>query len=143
MAGDYFGYSVAVSGSTVLVGAQGKDGCFDAMGSAYVFGRVPPHTLPGDANHDGKVDGGDLAVWQQNYDPLGVGNNTCEMGDFNENGRIDGGDLAIWQQNYDPLGTGGGVIPDPGIKAAVPEPTTLSLLSAIALLLFRPSLRRR
>ncbi len=27
--------------------------------------------LLGDINGDGKVDGGDLALWQQNYDPLG------------------------------------------------------------------------
>ena len=29
--------------------------------------------LPGDANGNWKVDGSDLALWQQNYDPIGPG----------------------------------------------------------------------
>ena len=29
--------------------------------------------IPGDATGEGKVDGADLALWQQNYDPLGAG----------------------------------------------------------------------
>jgi hypothetical protein len=36
VAGDYFGYSVATSGSTVVVGAYGKN---SGAGAAYVFGR--------------------------------------------------------------------------------------------------------
>ena len=60
---------------------------------------------PGDANADGKVDGGDLAIWQQHYDPLGASpGNTFAMGDWNGDGQIDGADLALWQQFYDPLG---------------------------------------
>jgi len=47
--------------------------------------------------------GADLAIWQQNYDPLGVNQNTFEMGDWNLDGKIDGTDLAVWQQNYNPL----------------------------------------
>ena len=46
----------------------------------------------------------DLAYWQQSCDPLGVNENTYEMGDFNDDNKIDGGDLALWQQNYAPLG---------------------------------------
>jgi len=56
--------------------------------------------LGGDANGDGLVNGGDLAIYYLNYDPLGNNNNTFEMGDWNEDGKIDGGDLAIYQQNY-------------------------------------------
>jgi len=91
--------------------------------------------IPGDANDDGKIDGGDLAIWQQNYDPIGTGNNTFAMGDFNEDGKIDGGDLALWQQNYDPIGSGG----LDGMGANVPEPATLLLLgsTAVAALLRR------
>jgi len=60
---------------------------------------------PGDANEDGKVDGADLAIWQQHYDPLGLNpDNDFSTGDWNDDGKIDGGDLAMWQQNYNPLG---------------------------------------
>ncbi|KPK75706.1 MAG: hypothetical protein AMJ79_10150, partial [Phycisphaerae bacterium SM23_30] len=54
-----------------------------------------------DANGDAKVDGDDLALWQQNYDPLGLNDNTPGMGDWNLDGCIDGADLALWQQRYD------------------------------------------
>ena len=46
----------------------------------YITVLAPP--TPGDANNtfamcdfneDGKIDGGDLAIWQQNYDPIGPG----------------------------------------------------------------------
>ena len=79
--------------------------------------------VPGDANGDGKVDGTDLAIWQQNYDPLGD-NGTFATGDWNGDGKVDGTDLALWQQNYDPLGTGG----LDGLGTGVPEPATLLLL---------------
>ena len=76
--------------------------------------------IPGDATGEGKVDGADLALWQQNYDPLGADpTNDWGKGDWDGNGKIDGADLALWQQNYDPIGSGAG---------AVPEPTTLLLL---------------
>ena len=53
-----------------------------------------------DINHDGIVNNTDLVIWQQNYDPLPVNNNTHEMGDVNNDGRIDSADLAIWQREY-------------------------------------------
>jgi hypothetical protein len=83
-------------------------------------------TVPGDANGDGKVDGGDLAIWQQHYDPLGLGNNSWGTADFDGDGKVDGGDLALWQQHYDPVGASG----VPGASVNVPEPTTMLLLAA-------------
>ena len=80
--------------------------------------------LKGDGNRDAKVDGFDLTLWQQHYDPLALNQNTFAMGDWNGDGKIDGGDLAIWQQNYDPIGPGGA----DGMGTNVPEPTTLFLL---------------
>ena len=92
--------------------------------------------IPGDANGDGKVDGSDLAIWQQNYDPLGTVANTFEMGDWNCDGKIDGSDLAIWQQNYDPLGVTAGPV------AAVPEPASLALMAVGGVLMFIRQRRR-
>ena len=88
-----------------------------AMGAEIEFTLI---TGPGDSNFDGKVDGADLAVWQQNYDPLGLNDNTFAMGDWDGDGKINGADLALWQQNYDPLGA--------GTLEANPEPATLLLL---------------
>jgi hypothetical protein len=51
------------------------------------------------------VDGGDLSIWQQHYDPLGAGANTWGTGDWTGDGKVDGGDLALWQQHYDPVGS--------------------------------------
>jgi len=56
-----------------------------------------------DANKDGKVDGGDLAIYQIEYCPLG--NCSSLQADFNNDGKVDGGDMAIYQVEYDPLGT--------------------------------------
>ena len=64
------------------------------------------YAQPGDADDDGDVDGADLAAWQQNYDPVGLNDNTFEMADFDGDGDVDGADLAIWQINYDPVGAG-------------------------------------
>jgi hypothetical protein len=99
-------------------------------------GADPKQFFCGDADLNGKVDGGDLAIWQQNYDPLGLNLNTYPMGDFNGDGKIDGGDLATWQQNYNPLGFKGSGL----VTAAVnPEPASLCLLAlgAAALLGWR------
>ncbi len=78
--------------------------------------------LTGDADGNWKVDGADLALWQQNYDPLGDNPNTFGMGDFDNNGAIDGADLALWQQKYDPLGN--------APAESVPEPGTLMLVGS-------------
>jgi hypothetical protein len=103
--------------------------------------------ISGDANGDGKIDGADLALWQQHYDPLGLDNNTFGMGDFNGDGKIDGGDLALWQQHYNPIGITGldGAAPlgDFGPLAPVPEPGTFALLSLAAALAYARRSRRR
>jgi hypothetical protein len=113
----------AIDGKMVqTVNNQGPRGY--SSGFELDMNPVEAGPIPGDANGDGKVDGGDLAIWQQNYDPLGVAQNTFAMGDWNADGKIDGGDLALWQQNYDPLG------PQPldAGGAEIPEPATLLLL---------------
>jgi len=73
----------------------------DVGGDDYTFTFF---VLKCDANGDGRVDSADLAIWQQNYDPLGLNDNTPGMGDWDNDGDIDSADLALWQQNYDPIG---------------------------------------
>ncbi|HUU82807.1 MAG TPA: dockerin type I domain-containing protein, partial [Phycisphaerae bacterium] len=84
-----------------LSAAGVEDTAGNPMASDYEFTF---HVLKCDANGDAKVDGGDLAIWQQHYDPLGQNPNTPGMGDWNGDGKVDGGDLALWQQRYNPLG---------------------------------------
>ena len=59
---------------------------------------VPPSTLPGDANGDGKVDINDLNALLAHYDQTGM---TLADGDFNGDGRVDINDLSILLANYD------------------------------------------
>jgi len=86
-----------------------------------VFGLTPLEQ--GDANADGRVDGGDLALWQQKYDPLSQGAVDFFSGDWNDDGRVDGGDLALWQQNYDPLPSA--EFPYEPSLTHMPEPVTM------------------
>jgi hypothetical protein len=82
--------------------------------------------VAGDATGDGLVNGADLSVWQQNYDPLGLdAGNLFATGDWNFDGRIDGADLALWQQNYRPSLASSAL---PGDLAAIPEPGAAALL---------------
>jgi hypothetical protein len=90
----------------------------------------------GDANGDWIVDSADLAIWQQNYDPLGLNDNTFAMGDWNDDGFIDSADLALWQQYYDPIGPGGLAV------THAPEPATLFVMMAAGLPLLLKRRRR-
>jgi len=98
---------------------------FDGTTSMYLDDlRVlwAPPGIFGDANSDWLIDSADLAIWQENYDPLGLNDNTFYMGDWNCDGLIDSADLALWQQHYDPIGT-------LNVTAEhTPEPATLLLL---------------
>ena len=53
--------------------------------------------LAGDANHDGVVDFGDLALLAQNYNMTG---RTFANGDFDYDGDVDFQDLVILAQRY-------------------------------------------
>ncbi len=75
-----------------------------------------------DYDLDGDISASDLAVWQSTF------GSTADLGaDGNADGVVSGADFLLWQRN---LGNTG-----PGITASVsvPEPTSFSILAALAL----------
>jgi fibronectin-binding autotransporter adhesin len=91
--------------------ADNKSAFFTGSGILSVTTLGAPITTPGDFDGDGDVDGRDFLVWQRN---TSVGN------------------LADWQANY-----GTGIGPLTANATAVPEPGSLVLLLAGALVLGR------
>ena len=81
----------------------------------------------GDANYDGKVDGGDFTLWADHYKQAGGWGD----GDFTGDGTVDGADYTLWADNFgfDP---GAGASPVPG-----PAPLLLLAGGGAALLLRR------
>lgn len=81
-----------------------------------------PASIPGDANGDTYVDGGDYTLWANNFLQTGQ---TWEDGDFTGEGIVDGADYTIWANNFAPA---------PLLSpAAVPEPSALALAAIGAL----------
>ncbi|MES1212972.1 MAG: dockerin type I domain-containing protein [Singulisphaera sp.] len=78
--------------------------------------------LVGDVNHDGIVNGQDLALVSSNWPHTGAG----IVGDVNNDGIVNGQDIALVSSNW--LATGNGL----GQAAAVPEPGSI-VLALIAL----------
>ncbi|MCJ7544424.1 MAG: hypothetical protein MUP47_07660 [Phycisphaerae bacterium] len=99
-------------------GASGRtaaDGCADA----WVYGHNTAPRLPGDANNDLAVNGGDLALVGGNWFQTGK---TWSEGDFNGDGAVDGGDLALMGGNW--------MFGSPPSPAPLPEPGAAVLLVA-------------
>ena len=71
--------------------------------------------MPGDVNHDGAVDFGDLVVLSQNYGGTGK---TFSQGDVNYDGKADFADLVSLSQNYGST-LGGAAAPVAGSPVAV------------------------
>ncbi len=81
----------------------------------------------GDANLDGSVDAGDLALFGANW--MARGGDACWAdGDFTGDGYVDGGDLALlggdWGCNTDDFA--------PPPAQPIPEPATLAMLAGLA-----------
>ncbi len=74
-----------------------------------------------DFNGDGKIDGNDFLVWQQN---LGSGT-TFAQGDADGNGTVDSADLAVWRSQFGNSGAS-------AAAGAVPEPAGF-VLAGVAL----------
>ena len=97
--GDHFGWSVAVSGGTVLVAAELDDKQGPDSGAAYIFDLS---ICPGDFDRDGDVDLMDLVLlasawlsesgdtrWNPDYD---IG--------FDADSYVDMSDLAVFAENW-------------------------------------------
>jgi hypothetical protein len=85
---------------------------------------VTESSSPADFNHDGHVNGTDLAIWQGSY------GNSVE-GDADNDGDTDGRDFLVWQREF----TGASSLSSTVI---VPEPCTIAMLgSSVGLLLSR------
>jgi len=100
-------------------------------GSDYFFWQLASiNEIPeGDANADGRVSVGDVAILAANF---GAQQNVgWDKGDFNGDGRVSVGDVAILAANFGA---------DFNNIDAIPEPTSLALLGLGSLCLFR---RRR
>jgi len=85
---DYFGDSVAISGSVILVGARGDN---DKTGAAYIFAAP----IAGDIDGDGDVDTADLLALLAAWGP-------CEAcpEDLDGNGVVNTADLLILLANW-------------------------------------------
>ena len=117
-------------GVPILWEPQGEAICFDAAGIGYYTTSEQLHQpiyyfervlWPGDANMDGFVNEGDALLLAANW--LKDSTATWGDGDFNDDKAVNDADATILAANWQ--GT-----------ASVPEPTTLSLLAAMATLLF-------
>ena len=97
---------------------------YDAVSNMVVLSEFLAALLEADFNQDGRVDGTDFLIWQQNFGtPSGA---TMNDGDANGDGTVDGQDFLIWQTQFgSPAGSGAS-------PSAVPEPAALILLAIAA-----------
>ena len=90
-----------------------------------------PLQIPGDTNHDGKVDETDTQTLAANWGTSTTAG--ASAGDFNSDGIVDAGDASIMAANWgDHTGEA---------TESVPEPSMLALLMVVPLALL--ALRRR
>ena len=111
-------------GARLVDGDDNVDGDVDGGDFLRWQRNVQPSSLiAGDFDSDGDTDGADLTLWSDGFG-LAQGAQRTD-GDSDLDGNVDGGDFLHWQRNFQPSTT----------LAAVPEPSSLVLLSVAALLL--------
>ena len=94
-AGDEFGFSVAISAGTSIIGASKDDVSEFDSGSAYIFPWTRPNDCCADIDRSGVLDGADLFVFLDLFaaDDL--------RADFNGDGAIDAGDFFIYLDEFE------------------------------------------
>jgi hypothetical protein len=104
-ADDYFGWSVAISGDTVVVGAYGDDDGGGGSGSAYVFERNQ-----GGADNWGQVQkltASDAAANDVFGRSVAISGDTVVVGaPFDGDGGLLSGSAYVFERNYDPSSPG-------------------------------------
>jgi probable HAF family extracellular repeat protein len=104
------------------------------------LGVLPaPTAVQGDFNHDGTVDVADYIVWRKTLNQMGPN----LAADGNGDNRVDAGDYAVWRARFGrTAGSGSGAMLALSSPDAVPEPTSLWLMT-IAGLYVSGRMRRR
>ena len=98
-----FGWSVAVSGATAIIGARFDDDHGIDSGSAYLFDAAAPGICPWDLDGNGTVGVGDLLILVHNFGPC---DGECPA-DFDQDGFVGVLDLLALIANFGPCpGTG-------------------------------------
>ena len=92
---DFFGHSVAISGDTIVVGADLDGDAGDFSGSAYVFQRS------GTAwNEEAKLTAGDAAADDRFGESVAISGDTVVVGAwFNDDADVDSGSAYVFQRN--------------------------------------------
>ncbi|MEX0611537.1 MAG: glycosyl hydrolase family 18 protein [Pirellulales bacterium] len=100
------------------------------IGTAADFFALPSAAM-GDFNNDGMVDAADYLVWRSTMGQSGI----LLAADGNGNGEIDDGDYDVWRAHFGESVAGSGSGSATSGQNAVPEPKSLLLLGAGAMLL--------
>jgi hypothetical protein len=87
---------------------------------------VGPGGIDADFNNDNIVNGTDFLIWQRNNGASGASN---AQGDSNSDGLVNAADLGNWKSRF-------GLPSGEAVTVSIPEPATMSLLGAGALLGF-------
>ena len=94
-AGDYFGWSVSISGDTVVVGARGDDDGGSHSGSAYVFVQ-PPGGWSGTLNEDAKLLASDGAAGDYFGLSVSISGDTVVVGAYADDNGYDSGSAYVF-----------------------------------------------
>jgi GH25 family lysozyme M1 (1,4-beta-N-acetylmuramidase) len=121
------GANGTIDGPTVTIDSIQFAGAGDALFFLDGVAHNPNGSLLaelGDFDYDGDVDDVDFSIWQGSYGTaIGA---SFDQGDANGDGVVDGRDFLAWQRTFQPTSI-------VATSAAVPEPSCLLLICAMAL----------